>query len=179
MKFPRRKHLQEAVELNITAFMNLMVILVPFLLITAVFSRMTVLELNLPTLDEAQENAQEELKLALQLVVRESSFDIQDANLGLIRRIERNPAGEDWKTFSQVLIEIKSRFPDEQNITLLLEPGVNYKTMIEVMDHVRSADVVQLASLETVELFPDISIGDAPAVTVMDPEQSPAQEAQP
>lgn len=179
MKFPRRKHLQEAVELNITAFMNLMVILVPFLLITAVFSRMTVLELNLPTLDEAQENAQEELKLALQLVVRESSFDIQDANLGLIRRIERNPAGEDWKTFSQVLIEIKSRFPDEQNITLLLEPGVSYKTMIEVMDHVRSADVVQLASLETVELFPDISIGDAPAVTVMEPEQLPDQEAQP
>jgi biopolymer transport protein ExbD len=35
-------------ELNITAFMNLMVALVPFLLITAVFSRLTVLELNLP-----------------------------------------------------------------------------------------------------------------------------------
>lgn len=175
MKFPRRKHLQEAVELNITAFMNLMVILVPFLLITAVFSRMTVLELNLPTLDEAQKNSQEELKLALQLVVRESSFDIQDANLGLIRRIERNPNGEDWKIFSQVLIEIKSRFPEEQNITLLLEPGVSYKTMIEVMDHVRSADVVQLASLETVELFPEISIGDAPALTIVEP----AQEAQP
>src|SRR5690606_39900448 len=97
------------------------------ILITAVFSRMTLLELNLPTLDEAQENAQEELKLALQLVIRESSFDIQDANLGLIRRIERNPSGEDWKTFSQVLIEIKSRFPEEQSITLLLEPGVSYK----------------------------------------------------
>ena len=179
MKFPRRKHLQEAVELNITAFMNLMVILVPFLLITAVFSRMTVLELNLPALDEAQENAQEELKLALQLVVRESSFDIQDANLGLIRRIERNPDAEDWKTFSQVLIEIKSRFPEEQNITLLLEPGVSYKTMIEVMDHVRSADVVQLASLETVELFPEISIGDAPALTIVESEQPSATEAQP
>jgi biopolymer transport protein ExbD len=175
MKFPRRKHLQEAVELNITAFMNLMVILVPFLLITAVFSRMTVLELNLPTLDAAQENAQEELKLSLQLVVREKSFDIQDANIGLIRSIERS-SNEDWKTFSQVLIEIKSRFPEEQSITLLLEPGVSYKTMIEVMDHVRSADVVQLASLETVELFPDISIGDAPALTVL---ESPDAGGQP
>ncbi|MEM7805474.1 MAG: biopolymer transporter ExbD, partial [Pseudomonadota bacterium] len=38
----------EATELNITAFMNLMVILVPFLLITAVFSRLAILELNLP-----------------------------------------------------------------------------------------------------------------------------------
>ena len=38
----------ETAELNITAFMNLKVILVPFLLITAVFSRLEVLELNLP-----------------------------------------------------------------------------------------------------------------------------------
>ncbi|HZD54071.1 MAG TPA: biopolymer transporter ExbD, partial [Woeseiaceae bacterium] len=38
----------ETAELNITVFMNLMVILVPFLLITAVFSRLAVLELNLP-----------------------------------------------------------------------------------------------------------------------------------
>lgn len=168
MKFVRRKHLQEAVELNITAFMNLMVILVPFLLITAVFSRMTVLELNLPALD-TQENSQQQLKLALQLVVRETSFDIQDANLGLIRRIERSADAVDWKLFTKVLLEIKSRFPEEQNITLLLEPGVSYKTMIEVMDHVRSADIVQIANLETVELFPNISIGDAPAVTVLDP----------
>jgi len=170
MKFPRRRQLQDAVELNITAFMNLMVILVPFLLITAVFSRMTVLELNLPSLDEAQKNSQEELDLSLQLIVRENSLDIQDANLGLIRRVERSTGNENWKTFTQVLIEIKTRFPEEQSITLLLEPGISYKTMIEVMDHVRSAEVVQLASLETVELFPDISIGDAPALTVMEAE---------
>jgi len=39
---------------------------------------------------------------------------------------------------------------------------VNYKTMIEVMDHVRSYDDVVAATLETYELFPNISIGDAP-----------------
>lgn len=173
MKFVRRKHLQEAVELNITAFMNLMVILVPFLLITAVFSRMTVLELNLPALD-AQENSQQKVKLALQLVVRDTSFDIQDANLGLIRRVERKAGSEDWKLFTKVLVEIKSRFPDEQDITLLLEPGVSYKTMIQVMDHVRSADIVQVASLETIELFPNISIGDAPSLAVIESIDEPS-----
>ena len=40
---------KEVVELNITAFMNLMVVLVPFLLITAVFSQVAILDLNLPT----------------------------------------------------------------------------------------------------------------------------------
>lgn len=170
MKFVRKSYLQETVELNITAFLNLMVILVPFLLITAVFSRMTVLELNLPELD-GQDPSQEEVKLSLQLVVRENSFDIQDANLGLIQQIERQGEEDDWQLFSQILLEIKSRFPEEQDITLLLEPGTSYKTMIAVMDRVRATDVVETASVRTVELFPNISIGDAP---VADPGASDA-----
>ena len=48
----RRHRRKDAGELNITAFMNLMVVLVPFLLITAVFSRLTILELNLPSSTE-------------------------------------------------------------------------------------------------------------------------------
>lgn len=171
MKFARKKHLQDAVELNITAFMNLMVILVPFLLITAVFSRMTVLELNLPSLN--QQKDQDKIELALQLVVRKSSFDIQDANLGLIRKLERVDGEPDWKLFTQILLEIKSRFPEEQDIALLLELGTSYKTMIEVMDHVRSADVVNHASVETVELFPNVSIGDAPELAQADSNRLP------
>ncbi len=156
------QRLHEAEELNITAFMNLMVILVPFLLITAVFSRMTVLELNLPALN-AKQPEQEQVKLQLELVVRQESFDIQDSNLGLIKRFERNQGETRWEQFSELLVEIKARFPDEKSITLLLEPGIKYKTLIKVMDHVRSADVVNVLSVETVELFPDISIGDAVA----------------
>ena len=40
----RRSTNEDTAELNITAFLNLMVILVPFLLITAVFSRLAILE---------------------------------------------------------------------------------------------------------------------------------------
>jgi biopolymer transport protein ExbD len=161
MKFARRNRMQHVEELNITAFMDLLVALISFLLITAVFTRMSVVELNLPPLN-ANNKPQEDIKLALQLVVREHSFDIQDANLGLIRSIARNPANTDWQLFTKILTEIKYRFPDEQNITLLLEPSVNYKTMIQVMDHVRSADLINMATVETVELFPSISMGDAP-----------------
>lgn len=154
------QRMHEAEELNITAFMNLMVILVPFLLITAVFSRMTVLELNLPA-QNAKQLQEEKVKLQLELVLRENSFDIQDSNLGLIKRFNRNQDQTRWDQFSSLLVEIKSRFPDEKSITLLLEPGIQYKTLIKVMDYVRSAEVVNVLSVETVELFPDISIGDA------------------
>ncbi|TYK65430.1 ExbD/TolR family protein [Colwellia echini] len=164
MKKRGLKGIQQAEELNITAFLNLMVILVPFLLITAVFSRLTVLELNLPALD-AKGDTSEKVKLQLELVVRENSFDIQDANIGLIKSIERSQKPNQWKQFTEAMVAIKTRFPDETSISLLLEPDVDYKTMIKVMDKVRSGDVVSGFEVETVVLFPDISIGDAQPVT--------------
>jgi len=49
---PRKHHYRQSgkapPELEITTFLNLMVVLVPFLLITAVFSRITILQLKLP-----------------------------------------------------------------------------------------------------------------------------------
>lgn len=171
MKRLGKKRVEAAVELNITAFMNLMVILVPFLLITAVFSRISVLELNLPALD-AKANTQEKVKLQLELVLRKSSFDIQDANLGVIKRFERDGEETRWQDFTKILIEIKTRFPEEDSITLLLEPGITYKTLISVMDRVRSADVAQLTTVESVELFPNISIGDAEEIVAGDNSQN-------
>jgi len=164
MRIRRRHHAKEAAELNITAFMNLMVILVPFLLVTAVFSRMTVIELNLPGKD-AQTQKEEKVKLELELVVRQGSFDVQDRRIGVIKRFERSEEETDWNAFSELLVEIKSRFPEEQNITLLLERDIEYQTLVQVMDRVRSADVVNVATLDTVELFPNIAIGDAQALS--------------
>ena len=49
----RRHHYRlrnkQPMELDVTTFLNLMVVLVPFLLITAVFSRITIVELTLPS----------------------------------------------------------------------------------------------------------------------------------
>jgi biopolymer transport protein ExbD len=160
MKRRGMRGIEQAEELNITAFLNLMVILVPFLLITAVFSRLTILELNLPALD-AKNDQSEAIKLQLELVVREHSFDIQDGNIGLIKRITRSETDNHWKQFTEAMVAIKTRFPDETSITMLLEPGIEYKTMISVMDKVRIAKVVSGFDVETVELFPNISIGDA------------------
>lgn len=161
MRIRRRHHAKEAAELNITAFMNLMVILVPFLLVTAVFSRMTVIELNLPPKESQTQQQQDKVKLELELVVRQGSFDVRDKRLGVIKRFKRSEDETDWNAFSELLVEIKSRFPDEKRITLLLEPDIEYQTLVQVMDRVRSADVVNVTSLDTVELFPHISIGDA------------------
>ncbi len=176
MKLVKRRMMKEVVELNITAFLNLMVILVPFLLITAVFSRVTILELNLP-LKNAKVIPPEKVKLQLELVIKPESFEIRDSNLGRIKYLPRDRDDPDWKAFTDVLVEIKSRFPEEQNISLLLDQQVTYKTLIQVMDRVRSADIVNITEFETVELFPNISIGDAPILDAPgQPEEAAADE---
>jgi len=85
---------KETVELNITAFMNLMVVLVPFLLITAVFSQVAILDLSLPT--DGQPPAEPvEPQLQLEITVRDSRIAICDRRTGLLARIANTAAGYD------------------------------------------------------------------------------------
>jgi biopolymer transport protein ExbD len=160
-RFNRRRRTRDPGEINITAFMNLMVILVPFLLITAVFSRITILELNLPAAaDQAQQNKSQEFYL--EIIVRADGMEVGDRDGGVLRRLPLKDGGHDYEQLSHMLQQIKARFPDKLAATLLLEPGIDYETVVKMMDSMRSARVVQAGSVVSAELFPEISIGDAP-----------------
>ena len=160
----RRRLKQEEPDINITAFMNLMVILVPFLLITAVFTRITVLELSLPAAAE-QENIQKPL-FDLEIIVRGDSIAVGDRQGGLLKRLPRVDGDYDYEQLSQVLRQIKARFPDKLNATLLLESDTPYDILVQVMDRVRVAQFVEAGSVQSAELFPEISIGDAPGTNM-------------
>jgi len=158
----RSRH-RETVELNITAFMNLMVILVPFLLITAVFSQVAILELNLPT-DGTAADEPAEPELQLEITIRQASIDVGDRGTGLLAVIENTPGGYDLAELGVYLRRVKQRFPDKADATLLLEPEISYQTLVAVMDKVRVAEALdeQTNQVLTYELFPEIAIGDAP-----------------
>ena len=160
----RRRQMQETPDINITAFMNLMVILVPFLLITAVFTRITVLELNLPAAAE-QENIQEPL-FDLEIIVRDNSIAVGDRQGGLLKRLPMVDGEYDYEQLSLLLRQIKARFPDKLDATLLLESDTPYDILVQVMDRVRVVQFVEAGSVQSAELFPEISIGDAPATNM-------------
>jgi len=63
---------------------------------------------------------------------------------------------------AEFLKEVKSRVPDKTDISILLAPDVSYQTLVTAMDTARSYQTVVVASVVEAELFPDISIGDAP-----------------
>jgi biopolymer transport protein ExbD len=152
-----RKH---AAELDITAFMNLIVVLVPFLLSTAVFSRMAILELNLP----AQSSGFSHLKgdLQLEVVIRRDALVVADRLAGQIQRIENTAQGYDFSALSLLMQQLKARFPDKNEATILAEPNTSYEVLVKAMDAVRVAKVMQAGGVSNIELFPEVSVGDAP-----------------
>jgi len=150
---------KDPAELSITAFLNLMVVLVPFLLITAVFSQITILQLNLPA--PAASDGVQKKELRVEVVIRENSIELGDGTR-LIKRMNNTEDGYDVRELSKLLLAIKANHPEKKDATILLEPDIQYDVLVKTMDAVGSAEVFQAGAVERVELFPQISIGDAP-----------------
>ena len=155
----RRQH--PAVELNITAFMNLMVVLVPFLLMTAVFSHITILDLNLPPPNAQDIKQPRQPPYELRVTIRKNMLVISDNRLGLIKRIPSKAKEHNFAQLKATLKQVKARIPDHTNVTILAERKTRYDDLINAMDSSRSYRVQVDGVWVFAELFPDISIGDA------------------
>ena len=160
-----RHHRHDAAELNITAFMNLMVILVPFLLITAVFSRLAILELNLPG-SSSEPVEQQDQTFQLEIIVRHDKIEVGDRNQGLLGIYPNGDDGYDYVALADKLLELKGRYPTKTDASILLEQDIAYDTLVQVMDTVRVAQEIDedKGVIDRSDLFPNISIGDAPVL---------------
>ena len=147
-----------------TTFLNLMVVLVPFLLITAVFSRITIVELTLPTASSASTPIEPSFRV--EVIVRDGGLEITNGT-AVIAAIPKVDDEYDLPTLGEYLMSLKQDYPDKDDASVLLEPDIEYDHLIQVMDVVRSAELRstgddQQMVITRVALFPEISIGDAP-----------------
>jgi len=161
----KRHHYQrrtkETPDLDITTFLNLMVVLIPFLLISAVFSRVTIMELSVPT--SAGGAASNQPNFSIEVIVRKAGMELANGS-SVMAAIPKKDDQYDMKKLSEILIRLKAEYPDKEDATVLLEPDIEYDYLIHVMDTLRSAEVRVGGSeeIQKVALFPEISIGDAP-----------------
>lgn len=175
-------------ELDVTTFLNLMVVLVPFLLITAVFSRITIHELSMPS--SAGPSEPNKPKISIEVVVRKDVLEVSDGNRTVARFRNTEEGKYNIAKLSDYLLKIKGSYPDKTDAVILMEPDIEYDHLVTVMDAVRVVElknkstngVVEEQGIDDVEeqpveqetdrtrgagtekmvLFPDISIGDAP-----------------
>ena len=152
-------------HLEITAFINLIVVLVPFLLSTAVFTRLAVIDLSLPA---QSSQALRDLKaddLKLEIIIRPKNVEVNDQLGGqLIDPIPNDASGPDVRSLAAAMLLLKTKFPDKLDATVLAEPNTSYDTLVRVMDAVRAGHVANGTAVMKADFFPNISIGDAPIV---------------
>ncbi len=146
--------------LNLTPMMDILTVLVVFLLITAVFMSITIQELSVPT---AAGGAASKPNFAIEVIVRNAGLQISNGS-SVEASIPKKDDKYDLELLSKALVRIKSQYPDKEDATILMEPKIEYDSLIQVMDAVREADVRAEGStkVEKIVLFPKISLGDAP-----------------
>ena len=177
-KYARR--MRKPAELMLVPMIDIFTVLVTFLLMTAVFSRITILELELPS---AASGAVSEPTFRLEVIVRREGFELTNGS-ALIATIPKVNGEYDLKTLAELALSLKGDYPSADDASVLLEPDIEYDHLIQVMDAIRSAEVPaaadpkltdpdapapQLAVQGTappaptrVALFTDIAVGDAP-----------------
>ncbi len=152
--------MRKPAELLLVPMIDIFTVLVTFLLMTAVFSRTVILQLNLPA-------AQTEFRdpppgLQLEVMVRKNEMVVADRNSGPLATLPKTPVDYDYEGLTNYLKRVKAKFPEKTDASILLEADTPYDILVQVMDRVRVFETKQGLNTVQAELFPDISIGDAP-----------------
>lgn len=164
-----KRRSKETYDIDVTTFLNLMVVLLPFLLITAVFSRMTIVELNLPSSSGGPSSHEDNFRI--EVIVREEGIEISNGS-SIIASVPKKDDEFDLETLSDLMVELKRDYPNQDAASVLMEPRIPYDYLIRVMDVVRSVEVTKSIEvtddeqaepeIQLVALFTEISVGDAP-----------------
>ncbi len=147
-------------ELLLVPMIDIFTVMVTFLLMTAVFSRTVVLQLNLPTASAQMPDLPKDLQL--EVLVRPNLLEVADRNSGPLKDIPNTAKGYDYDGLTDFLKQVKAKFPTKTDASVLLEKDTPYDTVVQVMDHVRVFEATNGFDTTQAELFPTISVGDAP-----------------
>ena len=164
---PARRLKKTPAHLEITAFINLIVVLVPFLLSVAVFTHLAVVDLSLPAQSNEQiQKLDPDKPLKLEVIVRKGWVEVNDKHGGRLidPPIPNLASGPDVRTLSATIQAIKLKYPQHDDASVLSENEIPYDSLVQVMDAVRAGHQVQGAHLVTTDYFPNISVGDAPVI---------------
>jgi len=162
----QRKARRDVHTVDVTAFLSLMVILVPFLLVTAVFSRTAILEVQ--SAGGEGDTGVIADPLQLQVTVRQNVIEVdyfgpagQAQSVSIDRRVDSLALD----TLAALTDELKTQHPASLKATVLLEPQIVYEVLVDVLDVLRVKTYTQGAVLEQQELFPLIALGPVPVST--------------
>ncbi len=137
-------------ELNVVPFIDLLSCCISFLLITAVWTQVSRLQVS-QSGGPPQEQQEEQKNVDIKVMVTERGFSlVLPGTTNEIPRIAGN--GEqryDYKMLAEKLKTVKAALPEQRTLTVLPEDGVNYDDLVSTVDTCVG------------EQFPDVSVSAA------------------
>jgi biopolymer transport protein ExbD len=169
MLTPFKRPERKPTELLLVPMIDIFTVLVAFLLMTAVFSRIVILQIDLPSSSGA---APTEPTFRLEVIVRKDGFDLSDGKQ-VIATIPKVNDAYDLKALTQKAVDVKREHPEANDASVLSEPRVPYDDLIQTMDALRSAEIPAAEGSASwgkpgappttkMALFSNIALGDAP-----------------
>ncbi len=157
----KRRH-HEAKDLELTTLLNILIVLVAFLLLSAVFSKVTIQELTMPPQGGGGTPVVKP-PVTIEVIIRKNALEIGDGKL-VTDTIPKVGQEYDIKELSKRLKLMKDNNMDKKDVILLVEPDIDYATMISVMDGVKFVSFISEkdSKKRTITLFPNVTVGDAP-----------------
>src|SRR3569833_3046815 len=152
-----------SVELHCTAIgigAALPGMLVSFFLSSVTNYQFSSLELYIPPASTGAAN--EMAPLELEVIIRHDALEVNNRNGGLIRRIDKQGGAYDYKALGEVLKGLKADYPQKLDAAVLSEADIPYDVLVKTMDAVRSYPIAGGIKVSYAELFPELSIVDAP-----------------
>ncbi|UCE06859.1 MAG: biopolymer transporter ExbD [bacterium] len=126
------------VDVNVIPVMNIFLLLIPFLLLTAAFVRLAVVELSLPSLNKGQSDQVQRPKnlVLVILAIKETGFQLKAQGFKFDPLYNKNNQ-YDYQKLVEQLKQIKQEHPHAEDIFISPENKVKYDIIIKAMDRCR------------------------------------------
>jgi biopolymer transport protein ExbD len=129
-------------DLDTLPLMNLFIVLIPMLLLSAVFVEVTAIDMHLPGGEpeaEQQEEEKDPVQVAVHISADEYVVDGNRVSRMVVPRDEHAPV-----RLAEVLAAIRAEHPDHRSVDIVSQPTTHYDEIIAVMDVAREVGLPQI-----------------------------------
>lgn len=151
----KRREMEDDCEPNLTPIMNMFLVLIPFLLMSASFYHVKAVNTSIPILAESTEKAEADNSVSLTVVVelKKDALKVSVMSDQLTGdelnqfKAEYPMSSENTYSLDQLsnhLLGIKNKYPKSSTLILIPNEKTDYDTIIHAMDSARRAGEVAL-----------------------------------
>jgi biopolymer transport protein ExbD len=160
----KRRNIEEDTELNMVPIMNMFMVLIPFLLMSASFYHIKAINTSVPVhADTTSKRSADDLKKEKKITmvvelktdeVRISALcaDLSSKDLAALEKVVLRSTGREihFSEISGHLAKIKEQYPASDTMILIPDDSILYDDIVQAMDCARKT--------ETRDLFPNVVI---------------------